>query len=395
MHRHVLLLQAALTASIATVYSYVFDGSRGTNSFVVRRGTWSYRGHEVWYYEASHDAEGSYFDFAKQSRDSLPCDNGHPILLLNGFGVGSSHQERLINQLVNEGVTGKKIYCMDYIGQGRSWPNGKNDGIIYSAETWIDQIISFIDNVIHPKHGNGQVDLVGHSVGGYLAVALADRRPDLVQSLCLLGPTPLWGFNLPGWSGHLPAPPVVDSIGKFCLGAVCNKKAVRSCLESAYFSPQAINDDLVEEIITFASCPMAKDALASVMWSPPATANFYKTLSKVECDVLLIFGKNDPWCKPCFAKKMLRSLSLRKNGAVHRYLELENVGHCPNHEAPQAVGQALRSWVTERKRSLEALPLVNGTHQVIREPWADVIIRELHHDEIEESLIDRIATQLL
>mmetsp|Transcript_29633 Transcript_29633/g.42024 ORF Transcript_29633/g.42024 Transcript_29633/m.42024 type:complete len:139 (-) Transcript_29633:345-761(-) len=51
-------------------------------------------------------------------------------------------------------------------------------------------------------------------------------------------------------------------------------------------------------------------AFASIMWSPPATMrpnaesqDFFKNLLHVKCDVLLIFGEQDPWCKPAFAKK--------------------------------------------------------------------------------------------
>ena len=60
--------------------------------------------------------------------------NNEPILLLNGFGVGSFHQHRLVHELMlaRENDNGnddsqqqqhrqqQTIYCMDYLGQGRS-----------------------------------------------------------------------------------------------------------------------------------------------------------------------------------------------------------------------------------------------------------------------------------
>ena len=61
-------------------------------------------------------------------------------------------------------------------------------------------------------------------------------------------------------------------------------------------------------------------AFASIMWSPPLQVQnddnddkrngggFQYCLSKVSCDVLLVFGKDDPWCKPAFAKKMMNAL---------------------------------------------------------------------------------------
>ena len=109
--------------------------------------------------------------------------------------------------------------------------------------------------------------------------------------------------------------------------------------------------------------------------------------------MLLIFGKDDPWCKPAFAKKMLHALSQREPTKVHRYVELENVGHCPNHEAPQAVARVVKSWVNaETSRADETLALVQNDKEVILEEWGEIVMRERSESEIELSLLDRIAT---
>ena len=41
--------------------------------------------------------------------------------------------------------------------------------------------------------------------------------------------------------------------------------------------------------------------------------DFNECLRVLQCDVLLIFGKDDPWCKPVFAKRYLHDLSKRNN----------------------------------------------------------------------------------
>ena len=67
-----------------------------------------------------------------------------PILLLNGFGVGSFHQHRLMQQLllVEQQKVDRDIYGMDYLGQGRSWPidcqdgtSPQEQGLMYSGDT--------------------------------------------------------------------------------------------------------------------------------------------------------------------------------------------------------------------------------------------------------------------
>jgi hypothetical protein len=116
-------------------------------------------------------------------------------------------------------------------------------------------------------------------------------------------------------------------------------------------------------------------------------------LAALECDVLIVFGKDDPWCKPAFAKKMLQSLDTRHPDKVHRYVELSNVGHCPNHEAPQAVAQLLGLWInaatTTERRTME---LVQGQEQVFREQWGDIIAKERQKDAILLGIVDRLAT---
>jgi pimeloyl-ACP methyl ester carboxylesterase len=72
----------------------------------------------------------------------------------------------------------------------------------YSAENWRDQIIDFIERIAQGE----SVHLVGNSLGGYLAVLVASRRPDLVASLVLMNPTPFWGLLPPQqpfiWDGE-------------------------------------------------------------------------------------------------------------------------------------------------------------------------------------------------
>ena len=354
------------------------------------------RNHRVTFDKGSstlqHQPPDATINIARESSET-------PIVLLNGFGVGTFHNHRLMDNLLANEDQQRNVYCMDYIGQGRSSKTDNVDGVKYSVDEWADQVISFIEDIVLPSHNSHQkVHIVGHSVGGYLSVVLANKRPDLVDSICLLDPTPIWGLNLPGWDAQLPAPSFPKQVAHWALYLIANRAMIKTCLESAYASREAISSDLVDQIL---ECAQGADsAFSSIMWSKPATfpsssQDFYENLSNLSCDVLLMFGKDDPWCRPCFAKKMLGALSKRGSEQTQRYLELENVGHCPNHEAPQAVGHAIRSWVSSVSHKLNDLSLVNGDSQVFSEPWADIAIRELKQHEIPMNIIDHIATALV
>ena len=106
----------------------------------------------------------------------------------------------------------------------------------------------------------------------------------------------------------------------------------------------------------------------------------------------MIFGKDDPWCKPAFAKKMLQALDTRHPDRVHRYIELSNVGHCPNHEAPQAVARFLQLWTRVATNERRSIQLIGESKQVFVEQWGDIIAQERQADAIPLGIMDRVAT---
>lgn len=116
--------------------------------------------------------------------------------------------------------------------------------------SWVDQAIQFIEQVVLPEHAaKTKVHLVGNSVGGHLAVFLAALRPDLVESVCLLNATPVWGLNLPGWSGTLPAPAVPRAIGRYLFDRMRDLNTIRAFLDNSYSRKDAFDETLVRKTI--------------------------------------------------------------------------------------------------------------------------------------------------
>jgi hypothetical protein len=103
-------------------------------------------------------------------------------------------------------------------------------------------------------------------------------------------------------------------------------------------------------------------------------------------------------CKPAFAKKMLHALDEREPHHVHRYIEIENAGHCPNHEAPQAVAHLVRAWVGAEDRGRDHLTLVdkaNNNKMIFREDWGETSVAERVADDISLGIMDRLATSFI
>lgn len=73
----------------------------------------------------------------------------------------------------------------------------------------------------------------------------------------------------------------------------------------------------------------------------------------------------------------------------------ENVGHCPNHEAPQAVARVASSWIEAKDRRRDQLQLVMNDKEVIHEPWGEIVVRETDENGIEVRAQRKAIEELL
>ena len=131
-----------------------FANFGGSRSFVIQPRFWEYKGHDINYEVSRRVIQPAVNDTGPTFDES---DLGtEPVLLLNGFGVGSFHQHRLIGQLFEKSAKNDRIvYSIDYLGQGQSWPRNCDDGnsenelgLIYSAEMY-GQVAWFKMNNLH------------------------------------------------------------------------------------------------------------------------------------------------------------------------------------------------------------------------------------------------------
>ena len=292
----------------------------------------------------------------------------------------------------------------------------------------MDQVVGFVEDVVLPASPTGKVHIVGNSVGGHLAAFVAAKisarqqqtqeSDNVIKSLCLLNPTPFWGLNLPGWNGQLPAPFLPKLIGRFLFDQIRNLSNIERFLEAVYVNSNAFSMRLMEQIRDCTMGPGGHAAFASILWSPPISMeipsssssqkqetvnNFYDCLNALEqrsssgstVPILLVFGRDDPWCKPALARRMLQA------NKQARYIELSRVGHCPNHEAPVATAHILKAWWSRQhaikqdmNRPTSLFP--RSKRVVIQESWGqtDLVEMESHH-EIPLSLADRLTTAII
>lgn len=103
---------------------------------------------------------------------------GDPVLLIHGSGPGVSAWAnwRLVFPILSKQF---RLYAPDVVGFGYT-ERLKNHR--YTPDVLVNHMIGFIE-----KMELGKVSIIGNSMGGALALHIAQRRPDLVKKLVLMG----------------------------------------------------------------------------------------------------------------------------------------------------------------------------------------------------------------
>jgi len=103
---------------------------------------------------------------------------GFPLMMIHGSGPGVTawaNWRLVIPELAKE----RRVVAPDMLGFGYS---ERPEDQVYNRERWVAHAIGVMD-----KLGLEQVDLVGNSFGGGLALSLAIEHPQRVRRLVLMG----------------------------------------------------------------------------------------------------------------------------------------------------------------------------------------------------------------
>jgi pimeloyl-ACP methyl ester carboxylesterase len=124
------------------------------------------------------EAAGTHFAYRR-----LGPDRGTPIVLLNHWGANLDN----FDPPIVEGLAADRpLYALDYRGIGRSGGAAP----LTVGDMAID-MIAMIGAL-----GLAKVDLIGFSLGGFVAQEITLRRPDLVRRLVLAGTGPAGGTGI-------------------------------------------------------------------------------------------------------------------------------------------------------------------------------------------------------
>ena len=101
---------------------------------------------------------------------------GSSIVLLHGLLETIAMWDTLLPELSKT----HKVICIDLLGHGQT----QCLGYIHTMEDMADAVSAVLSH-----HEINEADFIGHSMGGYVALALAEKAPKLFKGLCLMNST--------------------------------------------------------------------------------------------------------------------------------------------------------------------------------------------------------------
>jgi sigma-B regulation protein RsbQ len=127
-------------------------------------------------------------------------EGGEQVLLLaHGFGCDQTIWNRLLPELDDT----RTVVTFDYVGSGRSVLTEYSTDRYQQLDGYADDVIDIIEAL-----DAGPVTFVGHSVSAMIGALASIRRPDLFRALVMLGPSPRYINDPPGYTGGFELPEI-------------------------------------------------------------------------------------------------------------------------------------------------------------------------------------------
>lgn len=258
--------------------------------------------------------------------------DGPPLVLLPGLGLDHRYY-RFGEPLLREVAT---TVLLDPRGIGQSEKTPPTD-VIYCAELWADDTAELCRALGHDK-----VDVLGSSLGGSMAQALALRHPELVRSLIVVGAfsevdrAMIINFELRkkiiaklGMGEE-----IADFMGLFTMTREFIETddgfaIMQANKASVSANPPELYAAFIDAVLHWGRVlPGQEDARVPT-----------DLIGQIACPTLCIAGDNDHFIPASFTKRIAATIP----GA--QYAEVESGGHIPFIEKPHETAEIVKGFL--------------------------------------------------
>ncbi|MGG3466452.1 2-succinyl-6-hydroxy-2,4-cyclohexadiene-1-carboxylate synthase [Neobacillus pocheonensis] len=252
------------------------------------------------------------------------CGRGFPLVLLHGFTGDTSTWTSYCDRWGEH----SELIIPDIIG------HGKTDAPEFSDRYHIEKEAEDLKKILE-KLGMEQVDILGYSMGGRLALTFSILFPGHVRKLILESASPGLESEAEREQRRMKDAKLANFIKEDGISAFVDYWEGISLFSTMKRLPQAVQESIRNQRLNNSSSGLANSLLGMGTGSQPS---WWQNLKELSCDVLLLTGSEDK--KFCgIAKRMLKEVN---NGS---WMVIENCGHAIHVEEPEKFGTIVSDFL--------------------------------------------------
>ena len=255
--------------------------------------------------------------------------DGPPILLIHGYGDTADGWRRVVPGLLKD----HRVVALDMPPFGRS--DSPREGKL------LDFYSEFFPNFLDELELD-QTTVIGHSLGGAVALRLAVENPDRVERLGLVAPAGLG--NAPPWWWHALTARALWQ-GALAIPSPLTTPLVRQGLKG-FLALRLFADPkrLGSEISHLVDMHGTRQDLSKLLAAGHACIDSYtgrllEQSANLEIPLWMLWGRQDGFVPSMHARAFARA---HPDAKVH---VLDDCGHYPHIELPQRFNSLLRRWL--------------------------------------------------
>jgi pimeloyl-ACP methyl ester carboxylesterase len=244
---------------------------------------------------------------------------GSPIVLIHCFTCAINWWDGVIPLLARE----HRVIAADLLGHGGSEKPSSG----YSIENQASLLAQALSRL-----GVEHAEVVGHSLGGPIAIALAEQSPQLVDRLVTIDSIPDGSYGDVGFIGELPFKPVIGQT----LWRVKPDFTIKNGLQIAFAPGFDVPDEFVEDVkqMTYSAYTGSHDAYDDYTAEEPLPQRAAATGKPV----MALMGAEEQ-----IANDPVEALeAYRRSGAQTKLIQ--GAGHSPEVEKPAQAAALLLAF---------------------------------------------------
>ncbi|MDX6601476.1 MAG: hypothetical protein QOF13_678 [Solirubrobacterales bacterium] len=270
---------------------------------------------------------------------------GSPIVLIHCFTCAINYWEGMIPRLARR----HRVIAVDLLGHGGSEMPSSG----YSVSDQASAVAEVLG-----KLGVRDAEVIGHSLGGPVAIALAEQSPQLVDRLVAIDSIPDTSYGDVGFIGELPFKPVIGE----ALWRIKPDFSIRDGLKVAFAPDFPVPDAFIEDVkrMTYGSYSGSHDGFDEYTGEKPLP----ERAAAVGKPLLAIMGAEEQ-----IANDPREALAAYRDAYPEAETKLiVGAGHSPNVEKPAETAALVLGFAGEKRA--QARPARHEMQKALQKPDA-------------------------